>query len=121
MAPRSVSQERIAHAAKRLLECKSAPAIVAELADHYGISARQARRYVAAGYKQLISDIEDSGCDRQQLAAQLVHGLQSAMAMGLASGHPSAVVGAARALADITGLNAGSSNNGHKTHGRSRH
>jgi hypothetical protein len=43
------------------------------------------------------------------------------MAMGLASGHPSAVVGAARALADITGLNAGSSNNGHKTHGRSRH
>ena len=87
MAPRSVSQERIAHAARRLLECKSAPAIVAELADHYGISARQARRYVAAGYKQLISDIEDSGCDRQQLAAQLVHGLQSAMAMGLASGH----------------------------------
>jgi predicted DNA-binding transcriptional regulator YafY len=120
MAPRSASQERIAHAATRLLECKSAPAIVAELADHYGISVRQARRYVAAGYEQLISDIEDSGCDRQQLAAQLVHGLQSAMAMGLASDHPSAVVGAARALADIAGLYAGSSNNGQKTHRRSR-
>ena len=120
MATRSVSEDRIAHAAKRLLECKSAPAIVAELADHYGISIRQARRYVAAGYEQLVRDIEDSGCDRQQLAAQLVHGLQAAMAMGLASGHPSAVVGAARALADIAGLNASSSNNGHRTHGRCR-
>ncbi len=106
MAPRSVSEDRIDYAAKRLLECKSAPAIVAELADHYGVSVRQARRYVAGGYERMVRDIEDSGCDRQQLAAQLVHGLQSAMAMGLASGHPSAVVGAARVLADIARLNA---------------
>lgn len=121
MATRSVSEDRIAHAAKRLLECKSAPAIVAELSDRYGVSIRQARRYVAGGYERMVRDIEDSGCDRQQLAAQLVHGLQSAMAMGLASGHPSAVVGAARALADIAGLYAGSSNNVHKAPGRSRH
>jgi len=106
MAPRSVSQDRIAHAARRLLECKSAPAIVAELSDCYGVSVRQARRYVASGYEQLVSDIEDSGCDRQQLAAQLIVGLQQAMAQGLVSGHVSGVVGAARALADIAGLNA---------------
>jgi predicted DNA-binding transcriptional regulator YafY len=106
MAARRVSQDRIAHAAKLLLECKSAPVIVAELADCYGVSLRQARRYVASAYEQMVRDIEDSGCDRKQLAAQLIVGLQSAMEMGLAIGHPSAVVGAARALADIAGLNA---------------
>jgi len=48
MAPRSVSQDRIASAAQQLLECKSAPLIVAELADHYGVSVWQTRRYVPA-------------------------------------------------------------------------
>jgi hypothetical protein len=115
MAARSVSQDRIAYAAKRLLECKSAPAIVAELADHYGVSIRQARRYVSGGYERMVRDIEDSGCDRQQLAAQLVHGLQSAMAMGLASGHPSAAVGAAKALADFVGLNSSHGTNMRRT------
>ena len=119
MASRSVSEDRIAYAAKRLLECKSAPAIVAELSDHYGISIRQARRYVSGGYERMIRDIEDSGCDRQQLAAQLVVGLQQAMAQGLVSGHVSGVVGAARALADLAGLNARPGGNRHNTYGRS--
>lgn len=88
-----------------LLQGHSGSATVAFLSETTGISQRQARRDVAAAYDRLQRDIEDCGIDRRKLTAQLVHGLQSAMAKALASDHPSAVVGAARELRELLRLN----------------
>lgn len=88
-----------------LLQGHSGSATVAYLAETTGISQRQARRDVAAAYERLQRDIEDCGIDRRKLTAQLVHGLQEALAKALATNHTSSVVGAARELRELLRLN----------------
>ena len=78
---------------------------MAYLAETTGISQRQARRDVAVAYDRLQRDVEDCGIDRRKLTAQLVHGLQEALAKALATNHTSSVVGAARELRELLRLN----------------
>ena len=88
-----------------LLAGHGGSATVAFLTEETGISPRQARRDVAAAYDRLQHDIEHCGIDRKKLTAQLVHGLQEAMAKALATNHTSAMVGAARELRELLRLN----------------
>ena len=104
MAGRAEAQERLDWACRRLLECRSTSATVADLAEHTGISRRQARRIVGKAHEVLVADLEEAGLDRKALVAQLEHGLMSALAKALASDQPAAVVGAARELRELLKL-----------------
>ncbi len=94
---------RVEQAVRLLLQGRSAPGIVAELAEIHGISVRTARRVVARAYGVIQADLEQT-VDKKALTAQLVHAVQTAMAQALASGHSSAVVGCCRELRELLGL-----------------
>ena len=55
-----------------------------------------------------MADIDDSGVSRQQMVAQLTHGLMEALGKAIASDQPAAVVGCARELNSLLGLAASS-------------
>ncbi len=74
------------------------------MSEHWGISRRQARRVVGAAHNELVADIDDSGVNRQQMVAQLTHGLMEALGKAIASDQPAAVVGCARELNSLLGL-----------------
>jgi len=78
------------------------------VAEHWGISRRQARRVVGAAHEELVADVENSGVNRQQMVAQLTHGLMEALGKAIASDQPAAVVGCARELNSLLGLSASS-------------
>ena len=78
------------------------------MSEHWGISRRQARRVVGAAHNELVADIDDSGVNRQQMVAQLTHGLMEALGKAIASDQPAAVVGCARELNSLLGLSASS-------------
>jgi hypothetical protein len=78
------------------------------VSEHWGISRRQARRVVGAAHNELVADIDDSGVNRQQMVAQLTHGLMEALGKAIASDQPAAVVGCARELNSLLGLSASS-------------
>ena len=75
-----------------LLDSRSASGIVSELSDKYGVTRRQARRWVAKGYEMIKADVEESEIDRQKLVSQLVHALQEALASAVKANHPCSVV-----------------------------
>ena len=76
------------------------------MSEHWGISRRQARRVVGAAHNELVADIDDSGVNRQQMVAQLTHGLMEALGKAITSDQPAAVVGCARELNNLLGLSA---------------
>lgn len=90
-----------------LLAGHSGSATSTYLAQREGISLRQSRRYVSAAYQRMLDDIEEIGIDRPKMIAQLVHGLQEALAKSLASEHTSAAIGAARELRELLELTSG--------------
>ena len=51
-------------------------------------------------------DLEHAGVSRQKLVAQLTHGLMEALGKAIASDQPAAVVGCARELNNLLGLDA---------------
>ncbi len=108
MVNKAQAQQRLDWAVKQLMECRSTSATVASVAEHWGISRRQARRVVGAAHEELVADIDDSGVNRQQMVAQLTHGLMEALGKAIASDQPAAVVGCARELNSLLGLSASS-------------
>lgn len=104
MTTKSLIKERSDWAAAELLKCRSTSAVVAAMADHWGISRRQARRYVGAAHKVIAADLEEAGLERRELAALAVHALFEAMASGMAMGQPAVVVGCVRELRELVGL-----------------
>ena len=104
---RRPAKVRVQLAFDHLLKGHGASATVAHLTQTTGISKRQATRDVAAAYDRLQQEIEDCGIDRKKLTAQLVHGLQEALAKSLASEHTSAAIGAARELRELLQLTSG--------------
>ena len=104
---RRPAKARVQLAFDHLLQGHGASATVAYLTKTTGISQRQATRDVAAAYDRLQQEIEDCGIDRRKLTAQLVHGLQEALAKALATNHTSSVVGAARELRELLELTSG--------------
>ena len=107
MASPGVTAERIQWAVDRLLECRSTSATVAAMADHWGISRRQARRLVGKAHTALVEDLQESGVDRRELVAQIEHGLMEALGKALASSQPAAAVGCARELRELLLLTGG--------------
>jgi predicted transcriptional regulator len=108
MAGPSVTAERIQWAVDRLLECRSTSAVVSQLSEREGLSRRQAQRIVGRAHAVLVQDLEGAGVDRQQIVAQIEHGLMEALGKALASSQPAAVVGAARELRELLQLTNGS-------------
>ncbi len=106
MVNKAEAQQRLDWAVKQLMECRSTSATVASVAEHWGISRRQARRVVGAAHEELVADVENSGVNRQQIVAQLAHGLMEALSKAVASNQPAAVVGCARELNNLLGLSA---------------
>lgn len=104
MPARSASAERINWCVRRLTECRSTTAVVAELSEREGISRRQAQRIVGQAHLVLIDDLEEAGVERKAVVAQLHHALTEAMAKALRSDQPAVVVGCARAIADLLQL-----------------
>lgn len=104
MASRGSTAERIDWAVRRLSECRSTTAVVAELADYWGVSRRTAQRLVGAAHQVLVQDLEQVGLDRKELVAQLHHALMESLAKALASNQPAAAVAACRAIAEICQL-----------------
>lgn len=104
MASRAVTAERLDWAVRRLAECRSTTAVVAELSDVAGISRRQAQRLVGRAHLVLVQDLEGAGVERKALVAQLHHGLMEAMSRALKSNQPAVVVGCARAISDLLQL-----------------
>jgi bifunctional ADP-heptose synthase (sugar kinase/adenylyltransferase) len=106
MAANAATVARVDVALSMLQAGHSASATVSHLAGKHGISRRQGQRIVAKAYQVLRDDIEQSGINRREESAQLVHTLHAAMAKALASGHASAVVGCSRELRELLGLGA---------------
>lgn len=104
MASRAVTAERVDWAVRRLMECRSTTAVVAELADHWGVSRRTAQRLVGKAQQVLVDDLENAGVDRHQMLSQLVHALQESIGKALATNQPGAAVAACRAIAEICQL-----------------
>jgi uncharacterized Fe-S cluster-containing radical SAM superfamily enzyme len=104
MASRAVTAERVDWAVRRLMECRSTTTVVAELADHWGVSRRTAQRLVGKAHQVLVDDLENAGVDRHQMLSQLVHALQESIGKALASNQPAAAVAACRAIAEICQL-----------------
>ena len=101
-------KQRLDWTIEKLMACRSTTATVAGVSEHWGISRRQARRVVGAAHNELVADIDDSGVNRQQMVAQLTHGLMEALGKAIASDQPAAVVGCARELNSLLGLSASS-------------
>jgi len=87
-----------------LLAGRSASATVSQLTQTQGIGRRQAQRYVAAAYKTIRGDIEQTKIDRRQQLAKLVHMLEEGAAVALATKNVGALVGACRELRELLQL-----------------
>ena len=104
MASRKATSERIDWAVCQLSQLRSTTSVVAEMAETWGLSRRQAQRLVGRAHQTLVADLEEAGVERKAVVAQLAHGLMQAMHTALKSNQPSVVVGAAKALADLLQL-----------------
>ena len=104
MAVKPATAARLDWATRQLMACHGPSKVVADLATREGISRRQSRRIVGAAYQQLQLDLTEAGIDRQQMAAQIAHGLMEAMSLGLERNQPAAVAGCAAQLQNLLGL-----------------
>jgi len=104
MAVRPATAARLDWATRQLMACHGPSKVVDDLAEREGISRRQSRRIVGAAYRQLQLDLTEAGIDRQQMAAQIAHGLMEGIALALERGHPSAAAGCAAQLQNLLGL-----------------
>lgn len=106
MATRAVSEQRLSWCLQQLLKCRPTCTIVSELAEREGISRRQARRYVADAYAEMVAEIEEINLDRKQMVCQCMHALQRTIERGVSTGQGAVVIGAVRTLDQLVGLGA---------------
>lgn len=100
----TVAAARIDYAVEQLAAMRSTHRAVAMVAETWGVSARQARRIVRQAHERLAADLEETGVDRRQLAAQLAHGLVESFGLALSTNQPGAAVASARELRKLLGL-----------------
>ena len=74
------------------------------MADKYGVTRRQIRRYVGRGYEIIRDDIDAADVEREKLVSQRVNSLQESMAKAAAAGHACAVFSCCRELCELLGL-----------------
>ena len=96
MAGPSVSQQRQQEALKMLGAGWGTSELVAKLADQWGCSRRQARRYVAGAYSEMVDDLEH--VEAADMLAQIVNRLETVARLATEAGQYGAAVGACRSL-----------------------
>ena len=97
MAGPSITKQRQAEALQLLLGGHGTAAAVSELAGRWGLSRRQARRYVSAAAAELVEELGE--VDRTALMAQLIVKLEDLAQRATAAEQYTAAVGALRSLA----------------------
>lgn len=102
MAGPSITKQRQAEALQLLLGGHGTAAAVSELAGRWGLSRRQARRYVSHASSELVAELGE--LDRTALMAQVITRLEDIAQRAAADGQFGAAVGALRSLAALTQL-----------------
>jgi len=96
MAGPSVSHRRRQEALRLLGEGWGTSELTAKLADQWGCSRRQSRRYVADAYAELVADLDH--VEAADMLAQIVNRLETVARLATEAGQYGAAVGACRSL-----------------------
>ena len=99
MASSSVTQQRRQQALKLLGDGWGTSELTAKLADEWGCSRRQSRRYVADAYAELVADLDH--VEAADMLAQIVNRLETVARLATEAGQHAAAVGATRLLAEL--------------------
>ena len=99
MASLSVTHQRRQQALRLLGEGFGCTELTAKLAAQWGCSRRQARRYVAAAYSEMVDDLEH--VEASDMLAQIINRLEQVARLAIESGQHGAAVGACKLLNEI--------------------
>lgn len=102
MATRAAEITNVAYTA--LVNCRPTHKLVADLAERYGLSHRQARRYVEKGYRLLKGDLAEIDLQRPEYLCRMICALEHAMEQGVRDGHGHVVIGAVNSLSRLLGI-----------------
>ena len=75
-------------------------------AAHWGVSDRQARRYVAAAYQRMKADWEAEGIDKPAYLTRLLQQLETAAQQGIEDRNGSITIGAVKQISRLLGIGA---------------
>jgi hypothetical protein len=99
MAGPNVAHQRRQQALKLLGEGFGCTELTAKLSGEWGCSRRQARRYVAGAYSEMVDDLEH--VEASDMLAQLVNRLEQVARLAIESGQHGAAVGACKLLSKL--------------------
>ena len=99
MASPSVTHQRRQQALKLLGEGWGTSELTAKLAAQWGCSRRQARRYVAGAYSEMVDDLQN--VEASDMLAQIINRLEQVARLAIESGQHGAAVGACKLLNEI--------------------
>lgn len=102
MAHRAATEARIHEAYEELLKHRATHRVVAELAERWGVSARQARRIVGKAHEEMSKDMDH--IERPVMLAKAIYALETVVERSLVTGNLNATIGATRTLAEMLNL-----------------
>jgi hypothetical protein len=91
---------------QRLLAGDPTAELVTKAASHWGVSDRQARRYVAAAYQRMKADWEAEGIDKPAYLTRLLQQLETAAQQGIEDRNGSITIGAVKQISRLLGIGA---------------
>lgn len=91
---------------RRLLAGDPTAELVTKAASHWGVSDRQARRYVAAAYQRMKADWEAEGIDKPAYLTRLLQQLETAAQQGIEDRNGSITIGAVKQISRLLGIGA---------------
>lgn len=90
---------------RRLLAGDPTAELVTNAASHWGVSDRQARRYVAAAYQRMKADWADD-IDKPAYLTRLLQQLETAAQQGIEDRNGSITIGAVKQISRLLGIGA---------------
>jgi hypothetical protein len=91
---------------QRLMAGDPTAELVTKAASHWGVSDRQARRYVAAAYQRMKADWEAEGIDKPAYLTRLLQQLETAAQQGIEDRNGSITIGAVKQISRLLGIGA---------------
>ena len=91
---------------QRLLAADPTAQLVTNAAAEWGVSERQARRYVAAAYQRMKADWEAEGIDKPAYLTRLLQQLETAAQQGIEDRNGSITIGAVKQISRLRGIGA---------------
>ena len=91
---------------QRLTDGTPTAALVTDAAKHWGVSDRQARRYVSAAYQRLKANWEAEGIDKPAYLTRLLGQMEAVAQQGIEDRNGSVTIGAVKQIARMLGLGA---------------